>query len=501
VLALGLFAYRPLLLETLHLPARSEVEHWFFTPEEKTPLLAIAIAGWLLWRRRARLLSLPDRGARGAALALLAIGVGLFVWAQLTRAADLLLPSLASNLLAFASATKGRAGCRAVLLPALVLLLGAPIPMPIRNELVWQLQNWSAGAATWAMQAAGRDVVLGGVLIRSGEYTFTVIESCSGLRGIEILTLVAVLIRELFATSGRRQWLLVLLAPGLGFVLNVLRVVAVVVVASSADPQAAGPGSEDHTPQGVAVLMVGTVLLYALGRGMAGSGWQRVHGARQRDPRTVRDTPQLRWRSAAVGLVALGAISVTVTPFRREQQLPPTLEIPKQRFGWSGEDLAPDRGFVGPLLPGHALYRHYEKKARTGPPRVVDLFVGFEVAGHRVSSRLFSSKIAVPGRDWSFDEARRSRVWALGIDADLAVASRESERALVYSWRVRDDGIWRETPRSMLALDSGPFRRQGRRAVVRLSTPLPNDGPVARDLAKKILDGFITTFRDELAGL
>jgi hypothetical protein len=94
-------------------------------------------------------------------------------------------------------------------------------------------------------------------------------------------------------------------------------------------------------------------------------------------------------------------------------------------------------------------------------------------------------------------------VWLLGLDADLAVATRESgsERALVYSWRLRDEGIWRESLRSLLALESGPFRRERRRAVVRLTTPLPHDGPVARDRAKQTLDRFIRDFRDELAGL
>ena len=89
----------------------------------------------------------------------------------------------------------------------------------------------------------------------------------------------------------------------------------------------------------------------------------------------------------------------------------------------------------------------------------------------------------------------------LGLDADLALASRDSQRTLVYSWSLRDDGIWREASRALLALDAAPFPREPRRAVVRLSTPLLRDGPVARDQARQALDRFITAFRDELAGL
>jgi hypothetical protein len=54
------------------------------------------------------------------------------VWAQLTGAAHLLLPSLAANGLAIA-AIHGAAACRVVALPACILLLGLPIPKPLAD--------------------------------------------------------------------------------------------------------------------------------------------------------------------------------------------------------------------------------------------------------------------------------------------------------------------------------------------------------------------------------
>jgi len=143
-------------------------------------------------------------------------------------------------------------------------------------------------------------------------------------------------------------------------------------------------------------------------------------------------------------------------------------------------------------VPGGEIYRH-------GRPSLSGYATEFPE--NPASTRLFSSKIAMPGSDWSIGEVRRSRVWMLGLDARVAVASRDQERALVYTWRLRDQGILRETSRSLLALDSGPFRRERQRAVIRLSTPLAHDGPVARDRAKQTLDRFITDFRGELAEL
>lgn len=506
--ALGLFAYRPLYLDLLGLPEVAGLEQWFFTPEEKNPLLAIGIAAWLLWRRRERLRRLPDASAGVAAALLLAAGVGLFAWAQLTRAADLLLPSLAANLLAFATATRGLAGGRAALLPAAVLLLGVPIPDPIRDELVWQLQQSSAAGGSWLLQAFGVDVVLGGVLIRSGNLTFTVIESCSGLRGIEILALVAVGIRELFADSGRRQWLLVALAPWLGFALNVVRVASVVLLAAQgeagnatdlADP---GSGAFDHTYQGLAVLMFGTGALYTLGFAMARSVRSR-RGEPGPAAAARSGTLELRWRPVAGVLALLAALSVVVVPFENAVEAAPAIEMPMELAGWTGEDMIPDRRFLGPIPPYNLLYRRYQNRPDNPRKRhqVVDIFVGLE--GHETpfSSRLFSSKLAAPGRDWSLSEHKRTTLWQLGVGADRAVASRGGQRALVHSWRVRDEGLWRETLRAALALDSGPFRRERPRAVVRLSTPLQKDGPVSRDRAKQVLDRFVTAFRPYLTAL
>jgi len=499
-LVLLAFAYRALLVAALR-PASSEFEQWFFTPEQQSPLLPIAIAIWLLARRTPRLLALPDRIAPALVGALLAAGVGLFTWACLAGERSLLLPSLAANLLAFAAAIRGRAGCRAVLLPALVLLLGVPIPAPLRGEIVWRLQVWSAQGATWLLRAAGAEVVQGGVQIHHGDYAFTVIETCSGLRGIEILTLIALAIRELFAASGSRSWIVVGIAPWLGFALNVLRIVAVVAFAERAGADGNALESWDHTPQGIALLLAGTASLYALGRRLAGSAERSGAGPRaDADTKSPR-APRRSVQAAALGALAgLALLSLSVSPLPRVA-LPPPIELPLEHAGWRGEDLMLDRLVVGQFQPGQVLHRRYQRRGR-GPasPQIVDLLVGYEDA-ENPSSRLFSPKLLVPDHDWSLVEARPARLWLLGLDARAAVASRDSELVLAYLWRLRDDGLWRETWRAAWALDVGPWRRERRRAVVRLTTPLAHAGPAARDRAKQVLDRFVGDFRSELARL
>ena len=498
-LVLGAFAYRALLIDALR-PASSEFERWFFAAEQSSPVLAIGIGLWMLARRRATLRALPERVAPVLASALLAAGVTLFAWACLAGERSLLLPSLAANLLAWAGATRGRAGCRAALLPALLLLASVPIPAPLRDEIVWRLQLGSARGAAWLLRAAGAEAVVGGVQIHRGDYAFTVIETCSGLRGIEILTLIALAIRELLGASGWRSWIVVGIAPGLGLVLNVLRIVAVVASAERAGPAGSALESWDHTPQGIAVLVAGTASLYALGRWLAGQPGAPASASYAAAGEPRPGTPRRAVRAGAlVVLGALAILSLALEPLPRIGDAPP-IELPLEHAGWSGEDLLLDRLFVGQFEPGQVLLRRYQREVRGRAPQTVDLLVGYEVS-ENPSSRLLSPKLLVPDHDWSLLEARSARLWLLGLDARSGVASRDSELVLAYLWRLRDEGLWRETWRAAWALDVGPFRRERRRAVVRLTTPLADAGPAARDRAKQILDRFVGDFRSELAGL
>ena len=58
---LGVLAYRALLQGAL--ASDYGMESWFFRPSPLPPLLVLALAGWLVWRRRERLRSGRERPA------------------------------------------------------------------------------------------------------------------------------------------------------------------------------------------------------------------------------------------------------------------------------------------------------------------------------------------------------------------------------------------------------------------------------------------------------
>ncbi len=500
LLALAAFAYRPLVWSALELPTSARLEGWLFRPSQLPMPLVLALAAWLLARRRARLLALPARRAPLGAALLAALGASLFAWAQLTRAADLLLPSLSAHLLAAAAAVRGLAGCRAWALPALVLPFGAQIPAPLQDEIVWRLQLATTSAAAWLVESLGGELARGGVMLRTGAHSFQVIDSCSGLNGIEILGLIALIVRELFAISGWRTWLLLSLAPALGFALNAVRIA---YVATSPNPEALAGLQGDHTPQGLALLIAGTLILYGVGWLLVRGG--RAGGQRARSASSADALPRGVWRLAAGWLALLALVSASLPPFElaTEPPLAATAELPLRAAGWESEALIGDLIFFGSA--GRLLHRRYQPVAagERAAEQAVEVFAGFETSESPETSQLLSSKLAAPGPDWDVVRRGRTTLWALQRDADLCIATRRpgGEHAVVYIWRPGDHGLWRESWRSLLALEKTPFRRERARRVVRLVAFAPHDGTLVLDRARQRLDGFIAAFRAQLAAL
>ena len=496
VLALALFAYRPLVLAALQLPTAHRLETWLFRPSQLPLPLVLAVAGWLCWRRRVRWAARTGDPWRAGAIALAAVGAFFYVWALLTRATDLLLISLAANALAFGAATAGRAGVRALLLPALVLLLGVQIPAPLRNEIVWFLQRATATGAAHLLALFRSDFTHDGVILRSAEHSFHVIDGCSGLQGIATLALASVIVGELHGLARSRRWLLFAVAPVLGYALNVVRIA---YIAASPNPEAYAGLQGDHTPQGLALLAAGTALLYAFGRVAA-----------PREPRTSPTRPPrgdaaaLPWRSA-LWLAVLCVASLALQPFpAREHEFEPrTVQFPESRSGWVSEPITGDPYFIAPPLPGQVLYRRYSHREDPQLTEAVDVFIALDSEQSDQSAELLSSKMRWPGPDWDLAHERRARLWDLARDADFAIAARVSrpERAVLYAWTLRDEGLVRETGRSLLALESSPLRRERKRVAVRIVAFAPFDEPLAIDRAKQRLDRFATAFRDSLNGL
>jgi hypothetical protein len=214
---------------------------------------------------------------------------------------------------------------------------------------------------------------------------------------------------------------------------------------------------------------------------------------------------RLPWRPTAIALAGLALLSVALAPFEPLASAPhPPLQFPEARDVWTSQPLQGDPYFMGTAEAGARLFRRYQRGANPGLIDTIDLLIVYESDPAVDDNHLLSSKSQWPGPNWNRQSRRRAHNWDLARETDLAVAAHASgpERAVVSSWRVRDEGPWREFARSLLALESSPFRRVPRRALVQLVAYSPwQDDPVALDRARLRIERFISIFRDELEAL
>ncbi len=492
----ALVAYRPLLALRPSALGR-DIEGWFFQPHQTFPPVVVAMSLWLLYRRRDRWRGLPwHAGAAPLTAALLAAGAAVLAWSTYTGARDLQVPSLMLMALGLASLFKGLAGLRAVLVPVLFLLFALPLPAPLVNHVVFQLQLWTAELTGWLLGAVGETAFVAGTeIFRSGEQ-FSVIEGCSGLRSTLTLTMMAALMVDLFRRPGLHAALLLIAAPLIAFALNSVRTLALIL----------GPSSDVaavHNLQGVAILLGGLVALYLLD-GLLGRLAPEGHARGREDappgsqrPRSAASAALGPWRACAATTVLAGAAAASLwTPVWKAPLAPvPSLTdaIAGELSGWRSERLETDLVFLGSVQMRQRLHRRYSRGGEW-----VDLFVGVADRGLRVASP-FSPKTALPGAGWIVEERGTATLEPGGREVGAQVIRAGARRRLVYHWYQGTRGLGNEVVRSLLALDASPLRRPGAALVVRLSTGLEGRDPASRGDAEGRLRRFFEALRERLA--
>jgi EpsI family protein len=473
-LALSAFAYRRLLAFRPTDSLVVEIEGWFFEPSDTAPAIVVALALWLLYRRSARLRALAWEGGSPALSAGLYAGsIAVFAWSLLTEASDLQAISLILACFATANLLGGRPALRVVWLPVCFLLFAIPIPSPLRHEIVWWLQNWTAEATGGLLYTLGIPAVVSGDRILLSDTVFAVIETCSGLRSVITLLMLAVLMIDLFRRRGLHAALLLIFTPLLAFGTNALRSLGLVL-------NPASNIASVHSLQGIGMLLAAVLVLYGFDGLLERLGVPG--GGRVRSPRRAAASHLSRDRLAiAFGFLALlGAISAVVSPWRVESPgVPlPVDVVPRRLDGWRSADLETDRLFLGMAALTGSIDRRYVTESASP----VDVFIGSGSPRQRLRS-YYSPKTALPGSGWIVESA--ARIERLGVEVDELVVRRAAERRLVHHWYLGTRGLGEETVREFLALDASPFARPTRGVVVRLSTPI-GGGETAEDAEEQL---------------
>lgn len=461
-LALGAVAYHGLVFWDPRPHAYPPVVGWFFEASENSPQLVFLLAAGLLFRRRHGLReTLSGPASPGLGALCLAPGVALHLWAQAVGAPDLMIVSLWLVALGATLLLAGRSLARALAAPLSILFFAVPLPGVLHNHVVHALQLATASFVDGALRTVGLSIAHQGDTITFAGREFEVIETCSGLRAIQTLTLLAYAWAVFFGVSARHAALLVVVAPGIAFLTNAIRAMVLVL-----DPRP--EVLESHAAQGISMFVAGAVALFLVDQGLLrfhAAGEPRAPGA---DSHLRAPVPKRRWRLGGLALALAGLAAASLWRPEPGPSAParPTPELPAEVPGWTSR--------AGPPIDSYAGRSSltYERAGQS-----VQVLLGWDDLQRR-SGSLLSPRNAIPGMAWEIEERGEIELEPGGVPMEVVVARRFASRALTYHAYPGAGSILAEALRATFAFDqpASPWARREGVWLLRLSTVVPS-GP------------------------
>ena len=266
-----------------------------------------------------------------------------------------------------------------------------------------------------------------------------------------------------FSRSGARAALLVAAAPVVGFLVNGVRVVSLVLIPNS-------DFAPLHFLQGILTFGTGVMVLAGLDGVLRRSLPAPPRESRPRAPDTASGGHPVPWRRliAFGALLALTAgLTLAVSPW-----VPPAktagieANFPTAFGEWRSHEIDAGEPIFGSVGFSEWIHRRFHRKNEK-----VDLFIGVD-ARLTTAMSLLSPKTAFPGSGWQVVERRSIALEPDGRSAALLLIRSARGFRMVLHWHEGVDGLPTEAFRSMLSLDQGPFRRPGSATVIRMTTPV-----------------------------
>lgn len=251
-------------LLVLYVPTYYTLAHGAWNEEHNAhgPLVLVVIA-WLVWRERAALAALPERGATIAGSLSLAIGLVFYV---LGRALEFVYFEAFSQIPVFAGVLLfiyGWRGVRLMWFPLLYLMFLVPLPGVVVDAATGSLKQLVSVIAENALYQAGYPIARTGVILSIGQYQLLVADACSGLNSMYSLTAMGLLF--LYVTwdgNWLRAALMLLAIWPIAFAANVVRVITLVLITYYLGDEAAQGFL--HGFSGIMLFLVALFLLFGL---------------------------------------------------------------------------------------------------------------------------------------------------------------------------------------------------------------------------------------------
>jgi len=477
VLVLLAVVYGPLFFPSEVGSIASEGDEFFFEVNQAAGAPVLVLALWLFYRRirRRDVLNGPGASARGGLA--LAGATAIYAWGVWTGAPDLQLVSGIVFLFGLLLTWGGGAAVRAYWVPTLFLAFALPLSPVLVSAVIWPLQLATASYAGALLNLIGVESFVQGDQILRPENTFVVIESCSGLRSVVTLSMLTVLLIDLFERRGWHALLLMLLAPVIALLTNGVRVVTLVL-----NPQS--DVASVHSLQGIGMLLVGLTLIY-----LADGLIERMRGgADDADPdygEMRPPAPSTPGRLAAlavpVGLLLVClAMQSFVTPWSvvRPLEKPVDAVVVEALGDWPSSVVTPDYLFRGGLH-----FRSWSRRMVEVDGGRVDVLIGLANPTNRRLSVL-SPRLPWPASGYEAVDEKAEPLVEGTEGVRRVLFRRGASSILSYSWYEPVPGLLVELIRHALALDRSPFARDEEIVAIRLASRVRNEGEVVEAEAR-----------------
>jgi len=203
---------------------------WFNETEFSYGALIPLLVAYLIWLRRK---SLPKIERVGWPPAILAVIAGCGVQILANRSGTLVLSGISLSIVLAASAgfLWGKAFLRFVAAPLSMIVLMAPVPPYLADDITWRLQAAASASSAMVLRILGVPVYQDGNLLRLTNYVLEVKQACSGSRSFFALVVLALV---LAFTTEKKWWLrfmLICAAPLLSLGANLFRIVGTGLIA------------------------------------------------------------------------------------------------------------------------------------------------------------------------------------------------------------------------------------------------------------------------------
>ncbi|MGA3190033.1 MAG: exosortase/archaeosortase family protein [Bryobacteraceae bacterium] len=216
------------------------------------------VVAWIVWRERARWLTLPVSPtwwgflflAGAAAMQMISsLGLGLFA------SSVAFLVSIVGAILCLG----GFGFLRVWAFPLALSLFMLPKLAIVYNQTTLPLQLLASRLATTVLSGVGYHVIREGVILDVGGHRVSVVEACSGVRYLLSLAFIAVVFAYLADIKSWMRWVLLFAAVPIAIVANAVRV----AVAAAVPALDAGT---PHEAAGAAVFLLCLILVFFVHR-------------------------------------------------------------------------------------------------------------------------------------------------------------------------------------------------------------------------------------------